>query len=74
MEMSVAAALIGVRVVGHGKWNRTAAPVANRDRFYSAPDHSDRDRAGLGLAIVKRIMDLHGQSLPSSRERDWHDG
>ena len=33
------------------------------DRFYSSPDHSDRDQAGLGLAIVKRIIDLHGQSV-----------
>jgi signal transduction histidine kinase len=63
MEMSVAPALIGVRVVDTGSGIDPQHLSRIFDRFYSAPDHSDRDRAGLGLAIVKRIMDLHGQSV-----------
>src|SRR5437016_2723856 len=63
MEMSVAPALIRVRVIDTGSGIDSQHLSRIFDRFYSAPDHSDRDRAGLGLAIVKRIMDLHGQSV-----------
>jgi len=63
MEMSVAPALIRVRVIDTGRGIDPQHLSQIFDRFYSAPDHSDRDRTGLGLAIVKRIMDLHGQSV-----------
>jgi hypothetical protein len=63
MEMSVEPALIRVRVIDTGSGIEARHLSRIFDRFYSAPDHSDRDQAGLGLAIVKRIMDLHGQSV-----------
>jgi len=63
MEMSVEPALIRVRVIDTGRGIDPQHLSQIFDRFYSAPDHSDRDRTGLGLAIVKRIMDLHGQSV-----------
>jgi signal transduction histidine kinase len=63
MEMSVEPALIRVRVIDTGSGIEPRHLSRIFDRFYSAPDHSDRDQAGLGLAIVKRIMDLHGQSV-----------
>lgn len=63
MEMSVERALVRVRVIDTGSGIEPQYLSRIFDRFYSAPDHSDRDRAGLGLAIVKRIMDLHGQSV-----------
>jgi len=62
-EMSVEQALVRVRVIDTGSGIEPQHLPRIFDRFYSAPDHSDRDRAGLGLAIVKRIMDLHGQSV-----------
>jgi signal transduction histidine kinase len=62
-EMLVAPTLILVRVVDTGGGIEPQHLPRIFDRFYCAPDHSDRDRAGLGLAIVKRIMDLHGQSV-----------
>jgi signal transduction histidine kinase len=61
--MSVEQALVRVRVIDTGSGIEPQHLPRIFDRFYSAPDHSDRDRAGLGLAIVKRIMDLHGQSV-----------
>lgn len=63
MEMLVSLTLILVRVVDTGSGIEPQHLPRIFDRFYCAPDHSDRDRAGLGLAIVKRIMDLHGQSV-----------
>jgi two-component system OmpR family sensor kinase len=63
LEMSVEPALICVRVIDTGSGIEARHLSRIFDRFYSAPDHSDRDQAGLGLAIVKRIMDLHGQSV-----------
>jgi signal transduction histidine kinase len=62
-EMSVEPTLIRVRVIDTGSGIEPQHLPRIFDRFYSAPDHSARDRAGLGLAIVKRIMDLHGQSV-----------
>jgi len=62
-EMSVEPTLIRVRVIDTGSGIERQHLPRIFDRFYSAPDHSDRDRAGLGLAIVKRIIDLHGQSV-----------
>jgi signal transduction histidine kinase len=62
-EMLVTPTLILVRVVDTGSGIEPQHLPRIFDRFYFAPDHSDRDRAGLGLAIVKRIMDLHGQSV-----------
>jgi two-component system OmpR family sensor kinase len=62
-EMSVEPTLIRVRVIDTGSGIEPQHLPRIFDRFYSAPDHSDRDRAGLGLAIVKRILDLHGQSV-----------
>jgi two-component system, OmpR family, sensor kinase len=63
MEMSVEPALVRVRVIDTGSGIEPRHLSRVFDRFYSAPHHSDRDRAGLGLAIVKRIIDLHGQSV-----------
>jgi two-component system OmpR family sensor kinase len=62
-EMSVEPTLIRVRVIDTGSGIERQHLPRIFDRFYSAPDHSDRGRAGLGLAIVKRIIDLHGQSV-----------
>jgi two-component system OmpR family sensor kinase len=63
IEMSVEPAIIRVRVIDTGSGIESRHLSRILDRFYSAPDHSDRDRAGLGLAIVKHIIDLHGQSV-----------
>ena len=63
IEMSVEPTLIRVRVIDTGSGIEPQHLPRIFDRFYSSPDHSDRDRAGLGLAIVKRIMDLHTQSV-----------
>ena len=63
IEMTVDHAQVRVRVVDTGSGIEPQHMPRIFDRFYSSPDHSDRDRAGLGLAIVKRIMDLHGQSV-----------
>jgi signal transduction histidine kinase len=62
-EMLVASTLIRVRVVDTGSGIEPQHLPRIFDRFYCAPDHSDRNRAGLGLAIVKRIMDLHRQPV-----------
>ena len=62
-EMTVEPTLVRVRVIDTGSGIEPQTLPRIFDRFYSAPDHSDRDRAGLGLAIVKRIIDLHGQSV-----------
>jgi signal transduction histidine kinase len=62
-EMSVEPTLVRVRVIDTGSGIEPQHLSRIFDRFYSAPDHSDRNRAGLGLAIVKRIMDLHDQSV-----------
>ena len=62
-EMLVASRLIRVRVVDSGSGIEPQHLPRIFDRFYSAPGHSDRNRAGLGLAIVKRIMDLHRQPV-----------
>jgi signal transduction histidine kinase len=62
-EMSAASTLICVRVMDTGRGIDPQHLPRIFDRFYSAADHADRDRAGLGLAIVKRIMDLHNQSV-----------
>jgi two-component system OmpR family sensor kinase len=62
-EMSVEPTLVRVRVIDTGSGIEPQHLSRIFDRFYSAPDQSDRDRAGLGLAIVKRIMDLHDQSV-----------
>jgi signal transduction histidine kinase len=61
--MSAAPTLILVRVVDTGSGIEPQHLPRIFDRFYCAPDHSDRNRAGLGLAIVKRIMDLHRQPV-----------
>ena len=63
IEMSVESELIRVRVIDTGSGIEPQQLPRIFDRFYSSPDHSDRDQAGLGLAIVKRIIDLHGQSV-----------
>ena len=63
IEMSVESVLVRVRVIDTGSGIEPQHLPRIFDRFYSSPDHSDRDRAGLGLAIVKRIMDLHMQSV-----------
>jgi signal transduction histidine kinase len=62
-EMSAASTLIRVRVMDTGRGIDPQHLPRIFDRFYSAANHTDRDRAGLGLAIVKRIMDLHDQSV-----------
>ena len=63
IEMSAESELIRVRVIDTGSGIEPQQLPRIFDRFYSSPDHSDRDQAGLGLAIVKRIIDLHGQSV-----------
>lgn len=63
MESTAEPALVRVRVVDTGGGIDPGHLPRLFDRFYSAPDHSDRNRAGLGLAIVKCIVDLHGQQV-----------
>ena len=63
IEMSVEPTSIRVRVIDTGTGIEPQHLPRIFDRFYSSPDHSDRDRAGLGLAIVKCIVELHTQSV-----------
>lgn len=63
METTTEAELVRVRVVDSGGGIEPGHLPQLFERFYSAPGHSDRNRAGLGLAIVKRIVDLHGQQV-----------
>ena len=69
MEANADRDLVRVRVVDSGQGIDPAHLPRLFERFYSAPDHSDRNRTGLGLAIVKRIVDLHGQHVTIHSQR-----